>query len=496
MQILIDNVKTRLNIGGKDHLVDPDLMKHFREYMSIDVPGSFFVRKRMKFKQWDGKRYFLTPGGSMATGFLPAFLKYVEQEYPDLKVEIIDQRPYLPKFKPEFVAKIGSIEINEQYIHQKNVIEAYNHYLTFRGQKIYFPRGTADAATNAGKTAIIAGLRLNLDKPEDMLIIIHKKTVYRQLLKYFQEIFGEIGQINDRHYDIKPVTLAMINTLSRRIDNIDVKNDIANFNILAVDEAHRAGSDMYAKTLAYCPAPVRMFVSGTAFDSDNIINNMIVVGLSGSKLINISKRYLMDRGVSTPVKIKMHLCNTILRYPALEVDDCKTRLVKESIERASFIYKIVADRLVMGPILIAVEEIRHGEFLYNFAHGWSKNFTIELTHSKDPHLFEKIEDFTAGNINVLIATGVLKEGVNMPRIATIIMAAGGQSKVYIKQWMGRGERLFEGKEEVEFHDFFDIGRYVQKHSLKRIKIYNDENLEVSYDFDLKDTRRMSSVVIK
>ena len=105
MRLIINNVQTNVQVGGKDFLIDPDLMTRFREYLSIKVPGSFFANKKLRF-HWDGMKYFITPGGKMATGFLPVFLKYVEEVYPDLEVEIIDDRGELPIFKVEFVNKV------------------------------------------------------------------------------------------------------------------------------------------------------------------------------------------------------------------------------------------------------------------------------------------------------------------------------------------------------------------------------------------------------
>lgn len=493
MTISIDNIKTVLLIGGKDYLVDPDLLEHLREYMSVEVPGSFFANRALKF-HWDGIKYFLTKRGVMATGFLPVFLKFIEQEYPTLEVNIVDLRVSIPQFKTEFVAKIGFREINEQYIHQKHLIQCYNNTIIFRGQQIYFPRGVVDAATNAGKTAVIAGTYLNLQTVERMLVTIHKKTVYRELVKYFESVFQEVGQINDKMYSIKPVTVAMIQSLYRHIDNLNLIKDLATFTVLAVDESHRAGSPMYSKVLVHCPASVRLFLSGSAFDSDDLVAKMVIVGLSGSRLMKVSKRYLMDIGISTPVKVHMHLCNTILYNPVLTYDDCIRNLIHQSVERVAIMYKIIKERVSLGPILIAVEKTEHGLFIRDYLASMGTN--VEITHSQDHEIVPKVEAFRDNEIDVLITTGVLKEGVNLPFIATIILAAEGKSKVYIKQWCGRGERKHESKIEVELHDFYDIGRYVQKHSQERIKLYNAEELEVVYHYDSKDVKNMKTIIIK
>lgn len=494
MKIIIDNVQSRLVIGGRDHLCDPNLISTLREYLSIDVPGSYFANKYLKY-HWNGKKYFLTEKTKVfATGFLSVLLKYIEKVYPDLDVEIIDERGYIPGFKEEFVSQIGPLSINNEYIHLKELIQAFNNYLDFRGQKIYFPRGICDAATNAGKTTVMAGLYLNLKSKERMLVVIHKKTVFAQLVAFFESVFGEVGQINDKEYSIRPVTVAMIQTLFRRINNINIRKDLAQFTILVIDESHLSGSDMYAKTLVYCNAPIRMGASGTSMDSNDTASKMITVGLLGPKLKSITKKILMDKGISVPVKVHMHLCNTILHYPVLDYNDCIKTLIHQSTERVFIMSQIIKDRLGIGTILIPVDKIEHGEFLYNYLN--ELGIPVDLTHSKDKEIMSKLGLFKAGQIKVLIATSVIREGINMPLIQTIIYAAGGEPKIWVKQWMGRGERKSESKTEFEFHDFYDIGRFVNAHSRKRLKIYQSEQLEIITHYDSKEVKNMHSVVIR
>lgn len=162
-----------------------------------------------------------------------------------------------------------------------------------------------------------------------------------------------------------------------------------------------------------------------------------------------------------------------------------------STERVTIMGQICAK--ASGPVIIAVEEIQHGEFISDNLR-ISKSWT--LTHGEDPKQDEKIQMFKDGKIDVLISTGILKEGVNIPVITDIIYATGGKSKVSIKQWMGRGERLDEGKDEVIMHDFYDIGKYIRKHSEARLKLYTDEGMPILSNFALKDARKLSEIIVK
>ncbi len=76
MKIVVNNVVTKVISGGPDDLHYPGVFDDLRNYLSVDVPGAFFTIQYKK-KVWDGKRYFLTPTGKMATGFLPFLLKHL-----------------------------------------------------------------------------------------------------------------------------------------------------------------------------------------------------------------------------------------------------------------------------------------------------------------------------------------------------------------------------------------------------------------------------------
>jgi len=499
MKIRINNTYCQLIIGGVDYLADPDMNISLRNYMSVAVPGAFFSPQYKK-QQWDGKRYFITPKGKMATGFLPLLLKYIEEVYPDLRIEFFDERGDIPKFKDEFVAEIGSLEIDEEYEHQKRMIQSYSSYVTYHDTRIYFPRGIMNAATNAGKTAAIMGIYLNLERETKMLILIHRKVIFNQLYLMLGELIGfeKIGRFNDKLYDIRPVTIAMIKTVYNRLgDSINVKKDLAQFEVVAVDECHLAGSKTYSKVLQNIEAPIRLFVSGTPFDSDAIINKMVAIGLSGPEVVNVSKRELMDKGISLEVKIHMHLCNTVALGKTIVYRDYIDQLIHYSVQRVKIMGQIIKDYKGTST-LIAVEEIAHGQTILKLL---SQYFAldddppvIDFVYGEDPARDDKIQRFSYGEINVLISTCIMKEGINIPIVNNLIYAVGEKAKIDIKQWMGRIERRFKNTKQATMHDFYDIGKYVEAHSRKRIRTYRNEALEVIEHYNREEIRKIKNLL--
>jgi len=493
MKIIINNIATKIISSGQDDLYYSGIFTELRNYLSVNVPGAFFT-PAYKRRGWDGKRYFLTPGGKMATGFLPLLLKHIDRDYPDLQVEIIDDRGDVPKFRSEFKSNIGPIKINKEYEHQRRMIESMNSFIEFRDSIIPFPRGIINASTNAGKTAAMAGVHLNLDGDYSMLVLIHRKDIFTQLVTFFEEVYGEVGVINMKKYDPKNITVGMIKTVFNRLESsVNVKKDLAKFDVVAVDECHLAGSKTFTKVLQNVQASVRVFVSGTPFDSDAIVNKMMAIGLSGPELIHISKRELMDKGISLKAKIYMHLCHEYVGLvPEFNYDVAIDTRIHKSAKRAAIMADIC--RKHKGSTLIAVNEIEHGQLLYASLQLLGIK-SIAFVHGTDKERDSKIQDFKDGKIQVLISTQILKEGVNIPIVSNIIYAAGKKAKVDIKQWMGRGERLHGKKTEFTMHDFYDIGEYVEAHSKKRLVTYKDEKLEVITDYDRKSIRKIKQMTL-
>ena len=494
MKIIINNNICQLVVGGLDFLVDPNILSNIRTYLSIPVPGAWHSEQFQKHV-WDGKKYYLTPKGKLPTGMLPVLLYFLEDEYEEMEVELIDKRTGKVTFLDVWFTDVGDLSMEGDYDHQLRLAQAYDNYITFRDQKIYFPRGITDAATNAGKTTIIAGIYTNaIADVKNMLILIHRKVIYKQLVDFMGEVFGEVGQINDKYYEIKPVTVAMVQSLDNRVkDGVKARNDIASFSILVVDESHRAGAKTYKNVLKHSNAYCRVFLSGTALDSADDISKLDAISVSGPKLSEVKKVELMQKGISTPVEVRVHLCNTLLYKPIVDYRNWLDECVKYSSERVVIMQKII--NASEGPVLVAVDKIEHGQYIFDRLAEMGTDRWVGFTHGQDPHQLSKVDAFKAGEIEVLISTAVLSEGINLPLVQELIYAAGGKAKISVKQWMGRIERLHHTKSKSVFHDFWDVGKYIQKHSEIRMKIYRDEQLPVLLDFDMKSAKKLKSVVI-
>ena len=86
-----------------------------------------------------------------------------------------------------------------------------------------------------------------------------------------------------------------------------------------------------------------------------------------------------------------------------------------------------------------------------------------------------INDMREGKIDLLIASTIADEGLDIKRLTAVILAGGGKSSTRALQRIGRVLRPYEGKTQAYVVDFNDQSKYLKEHSEKRKKIYQTEN---------------------
>lgn len=235
MRIVVENVQSTVIIGGSDNLLPYDIMVQLKGYLKVRPDGYQYAPAYRK-RQWNGWRYFITDRGVFATGFLPLVVKYLS-DFEGLEIEIEDKRTNVPKMNDELDLVLPNGWGIRAY--QADMIRRVNNAAV----GLYFPRGIIDAATNAGKNSICAGLFNNVHNPK-LLFLLHSKAIFRQAVEFFGEMFPtEIGQIGDGKFKINNFTVAMVKTLYNNcVKSLNVRKSMKDFNMLIVDECFVAGT--------------------------------------------------------------------------------------------------------------------------------------------------------------------------------------------------------------------------------------------------------------
>ena len=86
---------------------------------------------------------------------------------------------------------------------------------------------------------------------------------------------------------------------------------------------------------------------------------------------------------------------------------------------------------------------------------------------------------TQKNIALIATYGIFQQGINIPNLKYLVLAASFKSKIRVLQSIGRTLRKHEDKKEGSFiFDFIDNVKYLGKHGSKRIVFYESEGFDV------------------
>lgn len=480
MKLVINNISSKVIIGGKDFLLDFDILKELKKYLRVR-PKGYNHSPLYRSRKWDGWRYFINAKGEFATGFVPLVCRYLEELGVEIEVE--DLRTNLPTLQEDLTDFVGEIdgEVWTGRDYQMEAIKRITNYVTIGGKSYYFPRGILDCATNAGKNSISALVINNLPKDKKVVFMVSNSVIYSQAVEFFQQVLGreKLGQVCSGKLDFQRVTICMVKTLYNRAkESMQVKSLLSQVDCLIVDEADESGQTQYAKCLQFIPAPMRIFVSGTPLDGDKV-TAMITMGLSGKVLYKITNKELIDKGVSQMPDIKI-LYNDSGKGSKLAMgyDDEMEEFVWSSEPRMKLIKDLV-DKHSEEQILITFVRKEHGEFMYEYLTE-NCHSDIALVHGTTPNRDEIISDYKKGKVSVLIASMILKRGANIPVIRVGILAHSGKSVTTTKQIIGRLIRHDGKNSDVLVYEFMDRGKYLSKHSRARIRTYKNEGFNIEY----------------
>lgn len=262
--------------------------------------------------------------------------------------------------------------------------------------------------------------------------------------------------------------------------NLEVADNHNYFaNNVLVSNCHHVSANSFQEVLnCFDNASIRIGLTGT-IDKSNPINEMKLYSCVGPVLKKISNNYLIKKGVSAkPICLMFKIDNPDLS--SLEYQDAYTEGIVKNTFRHSIIYDI-CDKETQdeNKVLILVERLDHGQILEEVLANLGKRvyFTNgQLNTSERESLLDKLKN---GELDILISSNILDEGVDVSGINAIIYARGMKSMRKLLQGIGRGLRLKADRSNLRFYDFIDdTNLNLLLHSKGRYETLTEEKFEV------------------
>lgn len=346
-------------------------------------------------------------------------------------------------------------------------------------------RGILHHPTGSGKTESSVALMLQLKC--NWLFLTHRTTLIHQAAERIKRYSGEpVGIIGDRQWNEERITFASFQTLFAALKNKATKAGAERFlesrQGLICDEAHVVAATTFLKVTMSTPnAYWRFGLSGTPLARDDR-KSICLVGAIGPVIHKIEPQVLIDAGILAKPEITITPIFDPVPAKGSTFAEAYQAGIVESDRRNK---AVLADVLAAAkPCLVFVKAIEHGKILERMI--GAKRISVEFLSGRDQtHTrITAIKDLAYSNIEVLIATVILREGVDIPEVQSVVNAAGGKSLIDLIQKLGRGMRTRDSKGNItkthfKIYDYLDKGnRWLQKHSYERIAACQAQGYEV------------------
>lgn len=289
-------------------------------------------------------------------------------------------------------------------------------------------------ATGLGKTATFTTLK----RKGRVLVLAHREELVTQPIKYYDCPVG-IEMANHKSNG-EDVVIASVQSIIHRLDKF--KPD--DFDMIITDEAHHAAAKSYRKVYEYFKPRLHLGFTATPNRGDNVRLDDIYQDIIFERDIKwaIKNKYLTDI-YCIRVNIGYDISKVARRmgdFAPGELEEVMNQVVlNNAIAEA---YK----KYAKGQTLIFACSVDHAEAIAEKIPG-----AVAVT-AKTKNRDELIKKFTNREIPVLVNCMIFTEGTDMPLVETVMIARPTSNNSLYTQMVGRGLRLYPGKEKLTLID--------------------------------------------
>lgn len=307
-------------------------------------------------------------------------------------------------------------------------------------------QGVIQAPTGSGKTVMACGLISATGM--NTLLIVHTTVLLEQTVEAVRRFLGvEPGVVGAGQDDVRPVTVAMVQTLVRR--NPVQLHDV--FGMVVLDEAHHCPAESFKSVLARFPARFRFGLTATPSRKDRL--HPVLYDVIGPIATRVDARALMAGGSITPVEVVRVDTGFSTRYTK-DYGRLVTRISRNKARN-----ELVADavRRHMGErTLVLSERVEHCAVLSQLLAGMGVASAVMTGALSREDRASLLADFQAGSLKILISTSSLVgEGFDLPALDTVVITIPNGNTARTTQFLGRALRPSAGKKNGRIVDFCD-----------------------------------------
>ncbi len=322
------------------------------------------------------------------------------------------------------------------------------------------------SATGTGKTYASAFAVRHL-APHRMLFLAHREQILRQSIRSYENVFGDtksMGLFSGHEHAVdRDFVFATMQTMSK-VEYLQ-EFDPQAFDMVVVDEVHRAGSAGYGRILEHFAPKFCLGMTASpertdGFDIYGLFDHNIAYEIRLQQALALDLLCPFHYFGVTDIAVNGEVIDEDAAFSRLTSDERVAHIIKEADR-----YGYSGNRVKGLMFCRSIDEAKELSLKLN-EHGWK---TIALTGSDSPEQREHAIARLSANpgdkefedrLDYILTVDIFNEGVDVPAINQIIMLRPTESPIIFVQQLGRGLRKAPENEDKEFTVVIDfIGNY-------------------------------------
>lgn len=286
--------------------------------------------------------------------------------------------------------------------------------------------------TGAGKTVIFT----SIPRRGRVLVLAHREELVRQPAKYYDCPVG--FEIAENKSNGEEVVIASVQSLVRRLHRF-LPSD---FDMIITDECQHSPARTYRKIYDYFSPRLHIGFSASPNRGDRVRLDDIF-----SKIIfQRDLRWGIENGYLTDIYCLRVNIGYDLSAVRTRMGDYAPGELAEAMDGTAGAIAQAYREYAKGATLIFSVSVRQANEIASRIPG----AVVVTGETKDRAAI--IQRFTDGEIPCIVNCMVFTEGTDIPRVETVIVARPTQSEALYAQMVGRGIRLYPGKEKLVLID--------------------------------------------
>lgn len=325
--------------------------------------------------------------------------------------------------------------------------------------------GTIVAPCGAGKTII--GIQIASLAHCPVLIVAPS----RDLVKQWKERIEEHTQCTPVVWSNQKritgnITLATVQSL-KNLSWFDAHEMGSKHGMVIVDECHKMPARTFAKVLATLPCRKRLGLTATPSRQDG--KTKWIEYVCGPVIHRIEDAEVQALGYTLKPTINIVKTND---------DEDWTQFVRRlSFDpvRNEWIKRIAVSRVAQGgTVLVLTQLVEHVEHLTDLIRAKLPTPQVQACHSKVKDRETIIQRTRDGHVKVMVATSIADEGLDIPRLDTLILCTPTKSTAVTEQRIGRILRPHPEKLQPMVFDIEDDAPFARGCLAKRRRMYKEK----------------------